>query len=113
MLFYDILIFKMWKEGMMEDILQFIPETMWLLIPIAIGWGFVLKDTEPEEDDNWLCKMLKATNWTIPYYLVLISWVNAAMVQFYPEKMSWFIVGQLVAFFSKYGYDLVIKPKKQ
>lgn len=96
----------------MEEIMSFIPQSMLVLIPIAIGWGLVLKDTEPDENDKWYNKILKATNWTIPYYLIVISWINAIVVQFQPENMKWFIVGQLVAFISKYGYDLLIKPKQ-
>jgi len=97
----------------MEDILQFIPNTMMVLIPIAIGWGFILKDTQPNEDDGWIATILKCKNWTIPYYLIIISWINALAIQFHPDKLQWFIVGQLVAMFSKYGYDLIIKPKQK
>jgi len=97
----------------MEELLKFIPQSMLVLIPIAIGWGFVLKDTEPKDDDNLISKILKATNWTIPYYLIVISWINALVIQFVPVLGNWFIVGQLVAFLSKYGYDLVIKPNKK
>ena len=97
----------------MEELLKFIPQSMLVLIPIAIGWGFVLKDTEPKEDDSKLVKLFKASNWTIPYYLIVISWINALAIQFFPNKMQWFIVGQLVAFVSKFGFDLVIKPKQK
>lgn len=97
----------------MQDILKFVPKTMLILIPILVGYGFILKDTKPSKEDNLLAKIFKCKNWLIPYYLIVIGWINAFAIQFYPDKMQWFVVGQLVAMFSKYGYDLVIKQTQK
>jgi hypothetical protein len=94
----------------MEEILKFIPASMAVLIPIAVGWGLVLKSTEPEDGDSFVLRLFKVHNWVIPYYLLVISWINAAVIQFKPDFLQWFIVGQIVAFFSKFGYDIFIKP---
>lgn len=77
-----------------------------LLTAILTGFGYVLKESKPEESDKWYCKLLKAENWAIYYYILPISLVNTFIMQFYPVKGEWFILGQFAAVFSMYGYEI-------